>query len=118
MRISDWSSDVCSSDLVGEHPVLAELEHLVAGHVAELAHRVEHVDGEPLERTVHPGEPQDRIRVAGRLVEEGVLGELADVGAHVVAELDGDLAVASLVPALAALGGAVCRERGVKYGKN
>ena len=31
-------------DLVGEHPVLAELEHRVAGDVAELAHRVEDVE--------------------------------------------------------------------------
>src|SRR3546814_14723907 len=27
MRISDWSSDVCSSDLVGEHVVDAALDH-------------------------------------------------------------------------------------------
>ena len=69
--------------------------------VAELPHGVEHVDGEALEGAVHAGEAQHRVGVAGRLVEEGVLGELADLGAHPVAELDGDLAVAGLVPALA-----------------
>ena len=36
-------------DLVGEHPVLAEVEDGVTGQVAEVAHRVEHVDGEALE---------------------------------------------------------------------
>ena len=88
-------------DLVGEHPVLAELEHRVAGDVAELAHRVEHVDGEPFEGAVHAGEAQHGIGVAGGLVEEGALAELAELGAHVAAELDADLAVAGLVPALA-----------------
>ena len=88
-------------DLVGEHPVLAELEHRVAGDVAELAHRVEDVDGQALERPVHAGEAQHGVGVAGGLVEERRLGELADLGAHPVAELDGDLAVAGLVPALA-----------------
>ena len=68
---------------------------------AELPHGVEHVDGEALERPVHAGEAQDRVGVAGRLVEEGRLGELADLGAHPVAELHRDLAVAGLVPALA-----------------
>ena len=88
-------------DLVGEHPVLAELEHRVAGVVAELLHRVEHVDRETFERAVDAGEPQDRVGGAGRLVEERGLGELADLGAHPVAELHGDLDVAGLVPALA-----------------
>ncbi len=88
-------------DLVGEHPVLAELEDRVARVVAELLHRVEDVDREAFERTVHAAEAQDRVGVARRLVEERRLAVLADLGAHVVAELHRDLAVAGLVPALA-----------------
>src|SRR3546814_9125660 len=50
MRISDWSSDVCSSDLDARARVLAEVDHLGAGvgllivvgdgDGVELAHRV------------------------------------------------------------------------------
>ena len=88
-------------DLVGEHPVLAELEDRVAGLVAELLHRAEHVDREALERAVHAAEAQHRVGVARGREEERRLGVLTDLGAHVVAELDRDLAVAGLVPALA-----------------
>src|SRR5205085_9697378 len=59
-----------------------------------------HVDGESLERPVHAAQPQDRVRRAGRLVEERRLGVLADLGAHPVAELHRDLDVTALVPAL------------------
>ncbi|HEV7761348.1 MAG TPA: hypothetical protein VGO78_20225, partial [Acidimicrobiales bacterium] len=86
---------------VGEHPVLAELEHRVARQLAELLHRVEDVDREALERAVDAGEPHDRVVGAGGLVEERLLGELADLRTHPVAELHRDLAVAGLVPALA-----------------
>ena len=87
-------------DLVGQHPVLAEVQHRVVGAVAVIAHRVEHVDGEAFERPVDAGEAQHRIGVARGLEQQDLLGELADLGAHVLAELDRDLAVASLVPAL------------------
>src|SRR4029079_5190424 len=43
---------------------------------------------------------QDRVRGARGLEQEGGLGELTDLGAHPVAELHGDLDVASLIPAL------------------
>src|SRR3546814_16961694 len=36
MRISDWSSDVCSSDLVGRLPVVATLEDLDEGALIEI----------------------------------------------------------------------------------
>ena len=87
--------------LVGEHPVLAELEVRVAGEVAELLHLREHVDRQALERTVDAGEPQHRIVRAGRLEQHGVLGELAEFGAHPVGQLDADLHVPGLVPRLA-----------------
>ena len=48
-------------DLVGQHPVLAELEERVAGQVAELLHRREHVDGETFEGPVHAGQAQHRV---------------------------------------------------------
>src|SRR5262249_47312808 len=53
-----------------------------------------------LERAVDTGQPQDGIRIAGGLVEQGLLGELADLRTHVLTELDADLDVPSLVPAL------------------
>jgi len=52
-------------------------------------------DGEALEGAVDAGQPEDRVGVAGRLVEEGRLGELADLGPHPLAELDRDLGVAA-----------------------
>ena len=86
--------------LVGEHPVLAEVQDGVAGGIAEVAHRVEHVDGQAFERAVHAGEAQHGIGVARCLVQQRLLAELADLRAHVVAELAADLDVASFVPAL------------------
>src|SRR3546814_7831675 len=43
MRISDWSSDVCSSDLSARatgHPNLDETDH-AAGRLARLSHRID-----------------------------------------------------------------------------
>ena len=87
-------------DLVGQHPVLAEVEDRVGERAAEVAHRGEHVDGKALERPVHAGEAQDRVLVARRFEQQRLLGELAELGAHVIGELHRDLDVASLVPAL------------------
>jgi hypothetical protein len=88
-------------DLVGEHPVLAEPQHRIVHLGGEVAHRGEHVDGEPLEGSVHPGETEHRIGVARRLEQGDGLGVLADLGAHVITEHQADLDVAGLVPALA-----------------
>ena len=88
-------------DLVGEHPVLAELEVRVAGEIAELLHLGEHVDRQALEGAVDTGEPQDRIVRAGRLEQDGVLRELSEFGAHPGGQLDADLHVPRLVPRLA-----------------
>ena len=87
--------------LIGQHPVLAEVQDRVAGGAAELAHGVEHVDGQALERPVDTGQTKDGVGVAGGLEQQGLLGELADLGAHVLGELHRDLHVAGLVPALA-----------------
>ena len=87
-------------DLVGEHPVLAEVQDGIAGGITEVAHRVEHVDGQTFEGAVHAGEAQDGIGVARRFVEQHLLAELADLRAHVLAELAADLDVTGFVPAL------------------
>ena len=88
-------------DLVGEHPVLAEPQHRVGDLLGEVAHRGEDIDGEAFERPVHAGQAEHRIGMARRFEQRDALGVLADLTAHVLAELEGDLAVASLVPALA-----------------
>src|SRR3546814_9994522 len=44
MRISDWSSDVCSSDLEG---ILADLDHILA-HAKELNMRLRYEVRQPL----------------------------------------------------------------------
>src|SRR3546814_13367400 len=59
MRISDWSSDVCSSDLIANHVALR-----VAGQVRRQDGRTENLNGGPDFDNVH----QDSIR-ASLLVE-------------------------------------------------
>ena len=87
-------------DLVGEHPVLAELEHRVTGDGSEVLHCGEHVDGETLECPVDTGETKDRVGVARRFIQQGVLGEFAQFGAHVIGQHHRNFAVARLVPTL------------------
>src|SRR3546814_6592021 len=53
MRISDWSSDVCSSDLPGPHAEAQQLFEVVAG----LGEQVEPVDGV----AVHVGHDQHAL---------------------------------------------------------
>src|SRR3546814_14134813 len=62
MRISDWSSDVCSSDLRGEGLVDADQ------HIGDVD------DGDAVDRGFHGGEPALQ-RDMGAL-------QLGDVGAH------------------------------------
>src|SRR3546814_4047692 len=38
MRISDWSSDVCSSDLIGDE---SRVEYALIGETVNIAHRLE-----------------------------------------------------------------------------
>ena len=87
--------------LVGQHPILREAHHRVLSRDAEVAHRVEHVDGQTFESAVHATQAEDGIVGTSGLEEEGVLGELAQLDAHVVEQLHRDLAVAGLVPRLA-----------------
>ena len=88
-------------DFVGQHPVFAELEVLIAGQIAELFHCGEHVDGQAFESAVHASETQHRIGAARRFEQHGVLGVLADLAAHPIAELHADFYVTSFVPTLA-----------------
>src|SRR3546814_10237990 len=96
MRISDWSSDVCSSDLVGERERVDDVE---AAAVAEVDERVEPqrlledgqardqprqvVDGEErdLDRDVAPGEQVERERDRDVALEHDARSELS--GVHV-----------------------------------
>ena len=87
--------------LVGQHPVLAEVQHRVVHVGGEVAHGGEHVDGQALERTVDAGETEHRVGVACGFEQRHGLAELADLGAHVIAEPQADLDVTGLVPALA-----------------
>src|SRR3546814_7969225 len=92
MRISDWSSDVCSSDLVGERERVDDVE---AAAVAEVDERVEPqrlledgqardqprqvVDGEErdLDRDVAPGEQVERERDRDVALEHDDRSELS-----------------------------------------
>src|SRR3546814_7983459 len=67
MRISDWSSDVCSSDLL--------LRGAVQGNAAALRHRRARADADgedprlpdlPLHRADHPGRPLFPVLQPGR----------------------------------------------------
>ena len=88
-------------DLVGEHPVLTEVQHWVVHVLGEVAHGREHIDRQAFQRAIDTSETKHGIGVAGSLEQGDGLAELADVGAHVVAEEQADLDVASFVPALA-----------------
>src|SRR3546814_3062825 len=76
MRISDWSSDVCSSDLVDQHPHLFALAHDGGQHCIELADLSLELVTVRLEHEVVLG-----LGEAGE-VAEGLEGELAVVGQH------------------------------------
>src|SRR3546814_18943732 len=49
MRISDWSSDVCSSDLLAEHLAMPRVVNGLHGRLAHQARRADHAI-EPRER--------------------------------------------------------------------
>src|SRR3546814_14600588 len=77
MRISDWSSDVCSSDLVRtrNHPAVADLHRLLPAPVAA----VEHEAARRLDRTAE----EDRlvewfVMLDIELVEHGADGHPVD----------------------------------------
>src|SRR3546814_11071239 len=103
MRISDWSSDVCSSDLLrvrtGEHEIerLAEFEHLKVAVID-----IEGVDVEA-ELIVEPrglGAAVEAVEPLGLDEERRLRGilRLAGVGARLVA------AIVTQIEALAGLG--------------
>src|SRR3546814_1515137 len=97
MRISDWSSDVCSSDLANDPGFAAQVElgivrtafgedeacacgrqHMVAIETATLHPRQPRLAG------LGPLSVDPQMLVAVRLAEHGPLGEVAEIGrAHV-----------------------------------
>src|SRR3546814_11669003 len=97
MRISDWSSDVCSSDLV------AELRyHGTVGVALERDHQGRHlVQLDPA--------PGVELRVRGRDVDVAVLAQEAQREPALL------LATVAAMPDLAAIGRASGRDRVGKY---
>src|SRR3546814_1594850 len=91
MRISDWSSDVCSSDLLEEG--MAADDAIVAHHAA-----------------IHDGRSDaDQAIVADRAaVDRAVMGDRA-MGADIGAALAADMQHREKI------GRASCRERGCQY---
>src|SRR3546814_15626862 len=101
MRISDWSSDVCSSDLVGGEDDGRALFGQTAHHPLQLA-LVERVEaGERLVEHHQPGLVDQRAENLHLL--RHALGELAD------------LAVCGIAEAVLQIGRASCRERVCQY---
>src|SRR3546814_5245945 len=93
MRISDWSSDVCSSDLVGRKPIKLVLRPIfqALGPVSEHRRAVRHdryqevrregLDGVPLQpddwiRAANSAKPNDAIQERLRLRSEEHTSEL------------------------------------------
>src|SRR3546814_17678073 len=78
MRISDWSSDVCSSDLAAAAQALREGRLGVSGHDAP-AHAVE-----------HPGRPERPRLIAARDLPQRGLGSAAGRAAfvHAIAPIE------------------------------
>src|SRR3546814_10268065 len=77
MRISDWSSDVCSSDL--DRPRPHHPLQLIALKPAHFAHRL-------LKRDLHLGKRRDRRPQRQVVVQHMVLAHIA-VRQHIVAQL-------------------------------
>src|SRR3546814_15765682 len=101
MRISDWSSDVCSSDLL--------LEQFVAGLVAErVVDRLEAIEIEQEQRGRAIGAP----RLGERLIERPLhLLAVGEPGQLVEARHSCDLGVRAALQ----IGRASCRDRVCQY---
>src|SRR3546814_17513269 len=106
MRISDWSSDVCFSDLRDEAPLaeqmaaaLLELTHPGTAAAAEKDDRLGHhraVLGEAERQRVDPDAPGD---VGGRAAEKGDgVGETRDVHVQIQPLALRDLADLAVLP--------------------
>src|SRR3546814_18084932 len=113
MRISDWSSDVCSSDL--EDPERAAVG---AGHQVAALH-LQVVDRHHREAATHAG---PRLAVVDAEEHPGLGADVEQAVAHRVgAQHPGYLVLREVAddraPGLAAkIGRASCRERGCQYG--
>src|SRR3546814_12704500 len=105
MRISDWSSDVCSSDLPLAGPVTAGAAWLDAGRLdPALACRID--DSKKLT-------PQPRREIFAALSDPAAACAVVAVGEASVAEIDRiNILQASL---LAKIGRASCRESVCQY---
>src|SRR3546814_15742399 len=114
MRISDWSSDVCSSDLQGQKPATIRMRLMFAVDfpVASFYARFSGCSHEP-RRTARIREPQEVIRQA--------LAEMVPSTAEEIAEATGldPVVVDATLDRMAAryreTGRAACRERVCQY---
>src|SRR3546814_5193763 len=75
MRISDWSSDVCSSDLRGGRVLLVETRH----HLVRVAHEQEDDEGEDQEVDRHGDELAIAEQRHAGFLERGVIGGRARI---------------------------------------
>src|SRR3546814_10435909 len=79
MRISDWSSDVCSSDLAGPHPVLVAHHRVDLAVVGDQAVRVR-------ERPRREGVGGEARVHEGKARLDPLVGEVCEEVAHLVAD--------------------------------
>src|SRR3546814_15602000 len=104
MRISDWSSDVCSSDLLAED---GAADDVADGAVRRAPHLLQ---AELLDAALVGGD--GRALDADAVLLDGVGGVDGDLVVGLVALLDGEVVVLQVHE----IGRASCRERVCQYG--
>src|SRR3546814_8824168 len=130
MRISDWSSDVCSSDLLRREVVAVARVLLVAAGDVGLeggGERQQHFRVDRADLATAPrggaGAAEDHARRGQRVVGDGkvLLAEIAAdeqagaAAAHFEPVVEGDVAERFLGGEVAEIGRASCRERVCPY---
>src|SRR3546814_3488053 len=81
MRISDWSSDVCSSDLAGHRRFAAQPQQRPR-RLAHRAHRVRHAEGDRLVHGRRPRRAQQAVDGFARGLRLAVADEVGASGAR------------------------------------
>src|SRR3546814_20116608 len=80
MRISDWSSDVCSSDLIADNATALGFNALAAGDSSTAA-------GGELHYTYYDAELMEDVTIAGTTAATGVGADAYGAGAQDTADL-------------------------------
>src|SRR3546814_15143407 len=109
MRISDWSSDVCSSDLAADPALIDTIRRIVEAHPEISA--INHV------RTIHTAPDSIFVAVSADFEDELLMGQAEAL----IETIEGELKAAS--PLFSSIyirpetiGRASCRERVCQYG--